>query len=250
MLMTSVPGAQLATMTLGHTRNPPLVMLHGLVLGNMASWFSSIASPLADEHYVVLYDQRGHGSSTPAARGYDLDSQADDLQAVIEGLQLPRVPDLVGHSMGALIALRYALRHPARVRRLVLVDAPMPASQHVAPSLGNASPEALKAYLDSQLLGLSGRRRERQRQRLEALLGSSLVQDVQQMGPEDDAQLAQLKIPVLLVYGRHSPCLSAGEHLRAVLPNVQSVLLDCGHYITEEAPQALLAALREFLDES
>lgn len=250
----AVEGAQLSALALGQEDAAAVVMLHGLVSGNLSSWYSSIAAPLADARRVLLYDQRGHGGSTVPATGFDLDSQARDLHQVLAHYGLGATPvDVVGHSMGALIALRFALRSPERVRRLVLVDAPMPACDYVAPSLrGVSSRAALAEYVESHLAaasGLHGRRRERLHQRLAALFfESTLMHDVDAMTAEPDAALAALQLPVLLIYGSHSPCLAAGQHLQRVLPQARLVLLDCGHYIPEEAPAPLKAYIEQFLD--
>ncbi|MDB5968863.1 MAG: alpha/beta hydrolase [Hydrocarboniphaga sp.] len=245
----AVNGAQLSSLALGAGDGTPLVMLHGLISGNMASWYSAYATPLARARRVLLYDQRGHGDSSLPSGGFDLDAQAADLLAVLAHHgHADTAVDIVGHSMGALIALHFALRHPRRVQRLVLVDAPMPARDHVAPSLlGVTSPEALAAYVDAELPA-SGRRRERLLKRLSALFfGSTLMQDVLAMNAEPDAALAALDLPVLLVYGRRSPCLAAGHRLQRLLPRAQLELIDCGHYIPEEAPAALRAQLDAFL---
>ncbi|AXQ29251.1 alpha/beta hydrolase [Solimonas sp. K1W22B-7] len=250
MQMISVNGAELSSMELGRDKGSAVVMLHGLVSGNMASWYSAVATPLSGARRVVLYDQRGHGGSSIPGSGFDLDSQVADLQAVISHHGLSGQPvDLVGHSMGALVALRFALRHPQQLRRLVLVDAPMPARDYVAPSLlGVTSPAALAEYVEVQLGGLGGRRRERLHQRLSALFfDSTLMSDVLEMASESDTELAALHRPVLLVYGRRSPCLAAGQHLQSVLPQAQLELLDCGHYIIEESPAALRALVDRFL---
>ena len=76
--------------------------------------------------------------------------------------------------------------------------------------------------------------------------GATLVADVLAMGSEPDDRLAALALPVLLVYGRQSPCLAAAGHLQQRLPDASLRLLDCGHYIPDEAPAELLAALRHF----
>lgn len=247
-------GAELSSLALGPADAAPLVMLHGLVSGNMASWYSSIAVPLSATHRVLLYDQRGHGSSPVTPAGYDLDSQSDDLRAVLAHHGTGEMPlTVIGHSMGALIALRFALRWPQHVQRLVLVDAPMPACDHVAPSLrGVTSREALSDYVEQHLAGaagLRGRRRERLQQRLASLFfDSSLLRDVLAMTAEPDAALRHLECPVLLLYGKRSPCLAAGLHLRKVLPDAELVPLDGGHYLPEEAPAALLLELRRFID--
>lgn len=249
--MIPVAGAELSSLVLGRGEGAAVVMLHGLVSGNMASWYSAFALPLSHTRPVVLYDQRGHGGSSLPRSGFDLDSQAADLGAVLAHHGRADEPvDLVGHSMGALVALRFALRHPERVQRLVLVDAPMPAREHVGASLLSVtSPESLAAYAETQLAaGLTGRRKERLQRRLSALFfESTLMKDVLAMASEPDAELAALKLPVLLVYGRNSPCLAAGEQLRRVLPQARLELLDCGHYIPEEAPAPLRALIEQFL---
>jgi len=252
MELIDVGGAELSSLALGAASAPPLAMLHGLVSGNMATWYSAFATPLAESRRVLLYDQRGHGGSSVPASGFDLDSQARDLLAVLGYYGLRDEPvDLVGHSMGALIALRFALRWPHRVRRLALVDAPMPAREHVAPSLrGLVSREALAEYIDVHLAatGLKGRRRERLHQRLAALFfESTLLRDVLAMDGEPDAALAALDLPVLLLYGERSPCLAAGRHLVHALPRARLQLLDGGHYLPEEAPAALRRHLQDFL---
>jgi pimeloyl-ACP methyl ester carboxylesterase len=245
--------AQLSALTLGTETAPPLLLLHGLVSGNMASWYSGIAPPLAASHRVILYDQRGHGGSTLGTAGFDLESQTRDLEQVLAHYDLATTPiDLAGHSMGALIALHFALRAPQRMRRLVLIDAPMPACDFIAPSLrGITSREALAQYIESQMADsavLKGRRRERLYQRLAALFfESSLLHDVLDMQAEADAELAALDIPVLLLYGQRSPCLAAGRYLQARLPQAQLQLLDGGHYLLEETPGQVSMQMQHFL---
>lgn len=253
--MTPVPrgAVTLSTLSQGPVGQDPVVFLHGLVSGNLATWYTSTALPFATNRQVVLFDLRGHGDSTVPATGYDLDSHADDLLAVIDAHVPDRQPvDLVGHSLGALIALRVALAHPARVRRLVLVDAPMPAASWVAPSLVAAcqadSPDHWFSH-DPALSGaVSGRRRARIQQRLtQLLLHTSLVDDVLAMDAEPDDALRACPRPTLLVYGSDSPCVLAGHHLASRLPAARLTLLPGGHYLPVEAPQRLAAEIRAFL---
>jgi pimeloyl-ACP methyl ester carboxylesterase len=230
-------------------------MLHGLVTGNMAGWYFHFGLPLASSREVLLYDQRGHGESSLADGGgktrFDLESQTADLDAVLQHYGHAQEPvDLVGHSMGALIALHFALHQPQRVRRLVLVDAPMPARQYAGPSLmGVTTVNQIADFVASQVpAGTAGRRQERQRRRLLALFNdSTLIDDVLAMGAESDEDLMSLHVPVLLVYGQRSPCAAVGHHLRQRLPRAQLELLDCGHYVPEESPAALRTLIEKFL---
>jgi non-heme chloroperoxidase len=75
---------------------------------------------------AVSFDRRGHGRSDDPGRGYDFDTLADDLAAVIEHLDLHGVT-LVGHSMAGGEIVRYLTRHGAeRVRRVALIGAVLP----------------------------------------------------------------------------------------------------------------------------
>jgi pimeloyl-ACP methyl ester carboxylesterase len=252
MRTISAGDVELSTLTLGRPSETATVFLHGLVAGNMATWYSTVALPLSASRQVILYDLRGHGSSSMPTQGFDLESHVDDLCSVL-GELLPEDAkvDLVGHSLGALIALQFALRHPQRVHSLVLVDAPMPANHWVGPSLLAAnSRDGVAAWIDEQphlATGVTGRRRERLRQRIETLVfDTSLVADVLSMGRTPVTALAALNVPTLLIYGRLSPCLVAGDELLQALPNAQLVLLDAGHDVPIEAPSALLQAIQTF----
>ena len=245
-----VSGAELSATSLGG--GDAAVFLHGLVSGSMASWYFPIAVPLSSRRRVLLYDQRGHGSSSIAATGYDLDSQVADLRAVLDHHGESGAIDVVGHSMGALIALQFALTGPQRVRRLVLVDAPVPAREYVAPGLLKVrSKDALHQCAESEFgfaTPLSGRRKERFHRRLEALFfESSMVDDVLAMKSPSDELLRQLPMPVLLVYGRRSHCFAAAQRLERLLPRAQLAVLDCGHHVPQEAPDALRDCLDRFL---
>jgi pimeloyl-ACP methyl ester carboxylesterase len=100
-------------------RGRAVVCIHGLT-ANHTCW-ASVAEVLSPAHRVVAYDLRGRGDSDKPAQGYSLEHHGRDLLALLDRLQLTR-PILVGHSLGAMIALRFAVHFPRRVARLVLFD--------------------------------------------------------------------------------------------------------------------------------
>ncbi|CUU56889.1 2-succinyl-6-hydroxy-2,4-cyclohexadiene-1-carboxylate synthase [Parafrankia irregularis] len=104
-----------------HPDGPPVVLVHGIA-GTTADW-ARVAPDLAATRRVIAYDQRGHGASDRAdgRSSYTFDLLLTDLLALLDTLGLTAV-DLIGHSMGGVVALRCALEHPGRVRSLVLVD--------------------------------------------------------------------------------------------------------------------------------
>jgi pimeloyl-ACP methyl ester carboxylesterase len=249
-------GVQLHTHSLGN--GPLLVMCHGLITANLATWYFSAAPALARRYKVVLYDLRGHGKSASAATGYDLDTMCRDLACVVAAHGTPcssrsdEKVALVGHSYGALIALNYALRHPREVSRLVLIDAPLPAARYVYPSLACIdSPSLLQDLLQAhEPLASKRRRRPRPRaaaERLEALLlGSSLREDVCAMQDIPDARLEALDVPTLCLYGRYSDCAAAGQRLARLLPHGELRWLECDHFIPTRAPGAMTEQLLSY----
>lgn len=101
----------------------PIVCVHGLTAN--AFYFQALADDLARNHRVFAYDLRGRGDSTRPEHGYSVPIHAADLAQLIDagGLQQPVV---IGHSLGALIALYFAAHYPDKLSKLVLIDAGAP----------------------------------------------------------------------------------------------------------------------------
>jgi len=99
---------------------PPVVLIHGWPL-NGASWEKQTATLLAAGHRVITYDRRGFGRSSKPSLGYNYDTFASDLNAVLSKLNLQKV-DLVGFSMGTGEVTRYIGKYGSnRVRKAVLI---------------------------------------------------------------------------------------------------------------------------------
>jgi non-heme chloroperoxidase len=103
----------------------PVVFIHGSPL-NSSMWEYQITYLVSRGVRCVAYDRRGHGRSSHTWHGYDYDTLADDLAAVVDQLDLREVT-LVGYSMGAGEVVRYLSRHGAdRITRAVLLAATVP----------------------------------------------------------------------------------------------------------------------------
>jgi non-heme chloroperoxidase len=103
----------------------PLLFVHAAGL-NSGSWAYQLTPMLRAGYRCVAYDRRGHGRSSVPGAGYDYDTLADDLAAVIDALDLRGVT-LIGHSMGCGEVVRYLTRHgAARVRRIALLAPTLP----------------------------------------------------------------------------------------------------------------------------
>lgn len=105
---------------------PPVVLLHGFP-EFWGGWRHQIA-PLAGSGFrVIAPDQRGYNASDkpPSASSYNLDALAGDVVGLLDSLGLPRAA-IVGHDWGGIVAWWLAARHPERVERLAILNAPHP----------------------------------------------------------------------------------------------------------------------------
>lgn len=114
-------------MTESFGAGPWLIFAHGLTGARQG--VKRQFALLAAQYRIVVFDQRGHGESTPVTdpAGYRVEEMADDMGAVMDALGIERAI-VGGESMGAATALNFALRHPHRVDRLLLT----------APAFGDA----------------------------------------------------------------------------------------------------------------
>jgi pimeloyl-ACP methyl ester carboxylesterase len=100
---------------------PLLVLLHGIGSSG-ASWLP-VARSLAGKYHLVTLDLRGHGKSAHPETGYLLEDYAADLEAVLS--TIAERPRILAHSLGALVTVTWAKRHPDRAIGILLEDMPM-----------------------------------------------------------------------------------------------------------------------------
>ena len=111
---------------------PPLVLIMGYGW-NMEGWDPRLVHALARHNRVVMFDNSGVGRTEQLPQPLTVDAMADQTSALIGALGLGR-PDVLGWSMGGMIAQALAVLHPAQVRRLVLCATFPGNGQAVAPS--------------------------------------------------------------------------------------------------------------------
>jgi len=254
-------------------RGPDLVMLHGLS-GNLAVWHLRMV-PLLQEHFrVTTYDLRGHGNSGMPPSGYTTADMAADLRGLLDALGIEDA-DIVGHSFGADVALHFALLHPNRTRRMVLVEPGIPAlvndrkrsewegwsywsdvlekltGEPVPHEHRNDVPYLVRRTFElpvvyGPLKGLP-RRRDRVMKLLET---TTLADDYQVVGDLTLENLASIPHQKLLLYDGASAWLSSFRVLREVLQNCEPVVLpgsELRHFAPLEAPEELVGHVTRFL---
>ena len=116
----------------GPAKGPAIVCIHGLTANHTC--FASVADELSPAHRLIAYDLRGRGESDKPEQGYSLALHNQDLLGLLDHFALKKAV-LLGHSLGAHIAVRFAAVHPERVSKLVLVDGGIDVRAEVLDSL-------------------------------------------------------------------------------------------------------------------
>ena len=104
-----------------HGTGQPLVLLHGGF--GMIEMFGSNLSELAAKHRVIAVDLQGHGRTADINRPITPEFMADDIAALLKYLKIEKA-DIMGYSLGAMVSLQTVIRHPALIRKAVIVSAP------------------------------------------------------------------------------------------------------------------------------
>jgi pimeloyl-ACP methyl ester carboxylesterase len=104
-----------------HGTGRPLVLLHGGG-STIETSFGKVLPGLARTRQVIAFDQQGHGRTADVDRPFSFEQSADDAIALLKYLKIDRA-DFCGYSNGGSIALQVAIRHPDRVRRMVVASA-------------------------------------------------------------------------------------------------------------------------------
>jgi pimeloyl-ACP methyl ester carboxylesterase len=124
-----------------HGSGQPLVVLHGSFM--TIELMGELIPALARTRQVIAVEMQGHGHTADSGRPFTYESLADDIAALIAHLGLNSA-DVYGYSLGGGVALQLAMRHPAVVRKLVVVSAPISSDGNypeVLPAIAQIRPE-------------------------------------------------------------------------------------------------------------
>jgi pimeloyl-ACP methyl ester carboxylesterase len=259
-----VPGGDVSLRALhwGEPGRSTLVLLHGG--GANAHWWDHVAPALADAFHVVALDFRGHGDSDYPEDVY-VGAFSDDLDALLDHLEAADAV-LIGHSMGAHIALDRAARVPG-ARALVLLDLAWGSARGVRRAARRALTMRF-TYPDrdaalARFRFLPGNARVDESLRLAIAEQSVRREPDGRWGFQFDPRwfglpyrklppLGQVTCPTLLVRGSESPFLpaDAAQALVGELPDARLLELErAGHHLHVERPDAVIEALRAFLQQ-
>ena len=252
---------------------PAVLLLHGY--GETGDMWAPLAAQLVRNHRVIVPDLRGLGLSSRPAGGYDKKTQAQDMAGVLDSLKIDKV-DLVTHDIGNMVGYAFAAQHPERVRKFVIIDAPLPGigpwddivRSHALWHFSFYGPDAERLvkgreriYLDRFWNEFSADPKkfdEASRKHYAQLYaaagamhaGFEQFKAFDQDAADNKAFLAKgmLTMPVLAIGGEKSFGPMMGTVMRAAATNVQTAVVpNSGHWVMEENPEATIKLIEDFL---
>ncbi len=259
--MATVGGLELCFEEIGDAAARPLLLIMGLG-GPMIWWDDEFCALIADRGFrVIRYDNRDTGrSARMTGQGklvksylrreptpYTLDDMADDAANLLTHLGIP-VADVVGVSMGGMIAQNLAIRHPARVRSLTSMMSTTGArtvgwvAPRILSQMFKSIPPGEESYVENSVAGFRrigtqayidvGAERQRTRARATWARGINPAGTMRQMSAivstwDRTAALGGLRIPACVIHGTADPLVhvSGGRATARAIPEAELVLI-------------------------
>lgn len=218
----------------------PIVCLHGLV-DDRRIW-KRLTGLLAESHRTICVDQRAHGDSGAPAGPYTREDLADDVARLLDGLGIERAV-LMGHSMGGIVSMTAALRHPDRIAGLILIGTASQCSERVARWYDRIAAAGETDGLAGLSRAIYGEKSEKQI-RGDARGIAHVTRTLKSL--HDDPltpKLAEVACPALLIVGEKDPMgPKASEIIESALPAGRArlvVMPSLGHWLHVEAADTL-----------
>lgn len=237
MSIATINRTQVHYEALGHGQ--PVLFLHGWI-GSWRYWWPAMQG-LAAQYRAFALDLWGFGDSANAASRYTLAANTRLVADFIDELAITTPIALVGHGLGAAVALRFAAAHPAVVERLVCVALPVAKQAPDAQTVPFSSDELLKRVFGR---GTPYPELGTELHKTDQRAVANLVQEVQAV--DFTAELTTLPAPTLSIYGRRDPLAPPPSSLDGIT-HQQIVLDDCNHFPMLEAPATFNRMLLDFL---
>jgi len=244
-----------------------MVFVHGL--GGNTEYYQPLiaAAGLKESHKSYLFDLEGHGlSPTKASSQITVDTYADDLSGIFSHNKFNiKSGVLIAHSMGCLVAMKFAAKHPSLVKKLILIGpppTPLPAAASEAQSKRAAAVRAggMRACADAvATAGTSAKTKAERPVALSAVRGSLLSQNPEgyakgctALGGSagDTIDIEKLTMPTLIITGdedKVSPVALVRKMEGAMKDVTVEVLKDCGHWHVYEDVDGVARAVKAFL---
>ncbi len=239
--------------------NPPVVLLPGIT-APAATW-EFVARAMAERNDVYVVDVRGRGLSQQGPElSYGLDDYAEDIVDLMRVLGLDR-PALLGHSMGARIAVRLAARYPHAVGKVVLADPPVsgpgrreypiPLSFYLDSLAAAKRGEGYEAMKDA--LGWSDEQLDQRMEWLPTCDPKAIAESHHSFNADDiHADMPAISAETILLHAERGGTVleSDAQEIVRLIPNCRCLRIDgAGHMIPWDRLDAFVDAVNQFLHE-
>lgn len=210
----------------------PFILLHGN--GEDSTYFTAQIDYFSQFYRVLALDTRGHGKTPRGDRPFTIRQFAEDLREWMDRAAIPAA-NILGFSDGGNIAMVFAIRYPDRVKCLVLNGA-------------NLNPAGVKAHVQIPIeigyktAAVFARISSRAKRRAE-LLGLMVLDPAL-----EESALRKIQAKTLVIAGTRD--IIREQHTKQIyhsLPNAELVLIEGGHFIAKETPDAFNLAVERFL---
>ncbi len=241
----------------------PLIILHG-VFGSSDNW-QTLGRYFSEWAQVFLVDLRDHGRS-PHSDSLELDAMAEDIEELMEDEGLERA-DLIGHSLGGKVAMRFAQLHPERIAHLIVVDmAPKEYEMRHGTIL-----EALKSVDLERIQGRKDADQQLAEHIPEEGVRQFLLKNLHRKGQDEwewkmnlpliERDLPKInqappemsvEVPTLFIRGGNSDYIEDEDLplIKRYFPNAELKTVDgSGHWVHAEAPKAFYQLIEDTLRE-
>jgi pimeloyl-ACP methyl ester carboxylesterase len=201
-----------------------VLLLHAM--RRSASDWRPIIERLGDKYRMIALDLRGHGGSSRPGN-YSFELMRDDVRDFADALRLARF-HLIGHSMGATVAILFAERWPSRVDHLVLEDTPPPSGREQVAAPPPEAPEPVPFDW------------------------AVLAPIIHQLNNPDSAwwtDLSNISASTLVIGGGHDSFIDQAELSDMVsrIPDARLVTIEAGHHVHSTKPAEFASAVQAFL---
>jgi pimeloyl-ACP methyl ester carboxylesterase len=233
-----------------------LLLVHGLD-GKAENWVGLMPALVRHGHRVYAIDLLGFGRSDRPDVDYSITLQADVLNEFFDSQKLPRA-DLGGWSMGGWVALKFALDHPERVRRIFVADSAgvnfkLPFDPVLFQPVTVDQAQRLLVLLTprgSQIPRFLARDVVRRMGPMRWVVQRAMT-SMMAKGDLLDGKLDAIRVPVLIVWGKQDALipLLCGEEMHQQIPQSLLAIFDgCGHLAPAECGSWVLPEIRQFLE--
>lgn len=236
-----------------HGKGDPIIFIHGWA-DDCSVWNHYIES-FARKYKVIVYDHRGHGRSDKPEGNYSIKTLANDLYALTRKLDLGKVT-LVGHSMGGMTALVFALDYPNELSKLVLVGtlAKMPVSNRIFGIMRYIIP-----YKTFIRLAVKSGYYEPSEQLIKRSIDMAMnmskyaaYECLKEMTQHYDIrrEVSNIEVPTLIIVGekdKNTPITLSQYLNKEIKGSILQVIANSGHNVMVEKPNEFGQALENFI---